>query len=131
MAKPARRMASPTSVEVAVLEAGEEAVVHLQAVGVERPGHLDPVEDRHGAVAGDLVEVTFGKRGKFRSHGGLRRAQKGMLQEHAGQAHQADQDFHHRPGCQRVPNSQIEVLFEHPEAAVAEVREGDASGADG
>ena len=41
------------------LEAGEEAVVHLQPVGVERPGHLDPVEDRHGPVAGDLVDVAL------------------------------------------------------------------------
>ena len=49
------------------LEAGEEAVVHLQAVGVERPGHLDPVEDRHGALAGDLVEVALREGGESSS----------------------------------------------------------------
>ena len=38
------------AVEVAVVQAGEEAVVHLQPVGVERAGHLDPVEHRHGAA---------------------------------------------------------------------------------
>ena len=51
------RLAHP--VEVIRLEAGEEPVVHLQAVGVERPGHVDPVEDRHGPIAGNLVDVAL------------------------------------------------------------------------
>ena len=57
------------AIEIVVVEAGEEAVVHLQAVGVERAGHRDPVEDRHGAMAGDLFEITLGECGKLQSHG--------------------------------------------------------------
>ena len=67
--EPGRADRLADAVEVAVVEAGEEAVVHLQAVGVERPGHLDPVEDRHRPVAGDLVEVALGEGGDLQRHG--------------------------------------------------------------
>ena len=60
------RLAHP--VEISRLEAGEEPVVHLQAVGVERPRHLDPVEDRHRSIAGDLVDVALGKSRDLQRH---------------------------------------------------------------
>ena len=56
------------AVEVGGFEAGEKAVVHLQAVGVERPGHVDPVEDRHRPGAGDLVEIALREGGDFQGH---------------------------------------------------------------
>jgi hypothetical protein len=65
------RLADP--VDITVVEAREEAVEHLQAVGVEAPRHLDPVEDRHRPLAGNLVEVTLGEGGNPRRHdAGLR-----------------------------------------------------------
>ncbi len=58
------------AIEIGRFEAGEEPFVHLQPVGVERPGHLDPVEDRHRPLAGDLVEVALGKGGDLQRHCG-------------------------------------------------------------
>ena len=52
-------------VEIGRLEAREEPVVHFQTVGIKRSGLLDPVEDRHGAIAGDLVDVALGESGDF------------------------------------------------------------------
>ena len=58
-------------VEIRRLETGEEPVVHLQAVGIERPRHLDPVEDRHRSIARDLVDVTLGKSRDLQGHAGV------------------------------------------------------------
>ena len=55
-------------VKVIRLETCEEPVVHLQAVGVERSGHLDPVKDRHRSLARDLVNITLGKRRDLQGH---------------------------------------------------------------
>jgi hypothetical protein len=55
-------------VEIGGVEGGEEAVVHLEAVGVEGAGHFDPVEDGHGAITGDGVEVTLGESGEAKRH---------------------------------------------------------------
>ena len=68
MAKPAAAMASPTRSRYDGLETGEEPVVHLQAVGVERSRHLDPVEDRHRSLACDLVDITLGKSRDLQRH---------------------------------------------------------------
>ena len=51
--------------DIVVSEAGEEALVHFQAIGIERARHVDPVEDGHGAVARDVIEIAFGKSGDF------------------------------------------------------------------
>src|SRR5262245_55429616 len=52
-------------VDIVVGETYEEAVVHLQPLGVELPRHRDPVEYAHRARAGDLVQVALGKGGDF------------------------------------------------------------------
>ena len=59
------------AIEISRLETGEESVVHLQTIGVERPGLVDPVEHRHRAIAGDLVDITLGEGGNFHFFGQL------------------------------------------------------------
>jgi len=49
----------PDLVEIVRFQAREEAFVHLQAVGIELPGHFDPFEDRHRAGAGDVVKAAL------------------------------------------------------------------------
>jgi hypothetical protein len=56
-------------VQVGRIQAGEEAVVHLQAVGVEGAGHRDPVKYRQRAHAGNLVDVAFRKGRELQRHG--------------------------------------------------------------
>jgi hypothetical protein len=46
-------------VEVSGLHTGKKAVVHLEPVGIEISRHVDPIEDRHGAGAGYVVEITL------------------------------------------------------------------------
>ena len=48
-------------IEIGRLKAREKPVVHFQAVGIERTGLIDPVEDRHRAIAGDLVDIALWK----------------------------------------------------------------------
>ena len=55
-------------IEIPRFEAGEEPVEHLEAVGVELLRHLDPVEDRHRPLAGDLVEVALREGGELQGH---------------------------------------------------------------
>ena len=55
-------------VEIIRLETCEKPVVHLQAVGIERSGHLDPVKDRHRSLTRDLVNITLRKRRDLQGH---------------------------------------------------------------
>ena len=41
------------AIDVRGVKSCEEAVVHLEPVGVERAGHLDPIKHAHGPAAGD------------------------------------------------------------------------------
>ena len=50
-------------VDVGIVQRGEETDIHLQPVCAQFFGHLDPVEDGHGAVERDVVEIAFGKSG--------------------------------------------------------------------
>src|SRR5579871_635345 len=56
-------------IDVVVFEAREEILQHLETVGVELLGHLDPLEYSHGPLAGDLLDVTFRKCGDPERHG--------------------------------------------------------------
>jgi hypothetical protein len=58
-------------VEISCIQPGEKPVVHLQPVGVERARHLDPVKDRHRALACDLVDVAFREGRELQRHGTL------------------------------------------------------------
>src|SRR5271157_1034835 len=59
------------AVDVRVVQTREEAIVHLQSVGIEGTGHVNPVEDRHRPVAGNLLDVALRKGGKPQRHGGV------------------------------------------------------------
>ena len=52
-------------VEIGRFKAREEPVIHFQTVGIKRTGLIDPVEDRHGAIAGDLVDIALWESGDF------------------------------------------------------------------
>src|SRR2546423_11692052 len=45
------------------LEMFEESFIHFQAIRIETPGHLDPIENRHRSRPGDCIQITFRKRG--------------------------------------------------------------------
>src|SRR5271157_2162000 len=57
------------TIDVRVVQTREEAIVHLQPVGIEGTGHVNPVEDRHRPVAGNLLDVALRKGGKLQRHG--------------------------------------------------------------
>ena len=56
------------AIEIAGFQAREEAVVHFQAIGVERCGHRDPIEDRHRPLRSDLLDVALWEGGDFGLH---------------------------------------------------------------
>lgn len=55
----------------------------------------------------------------------------GVEDEHADQAHDGDDRLHDGPRLERLGEREVEVLLEDPEAAVVDVRQRQAAGADG
>ena len=58
----------PDAVDIAVVQAGEEALVHLQAFGGQLASHRYPLEDSH-AASGDVFQVAFGESGDLHGIG--------------------------------------------------------------